>query len=199
MKLTECLVMVGDKFDSQLLLAENDDERKIFYANKEFCATTGYNKEQVLGRNCKFLQGEKTDPKIIAKMRESLNQNLASCQDIINYKANGDMFLNRLVLLPMQDGERKFFIGFQNDITHNSFVNPGQTLTLSAENGEIRHILNNKLAALLMKISTDHSNGLSVDKTAETMRKTFLSISDFVLHLQDMKDFKNYSYYGGVN
>ncbi len=195
MNLTECLMMVGDQFGSQLVLAENDAQRKIFYANKEFYTATGFSKEQVLGRNCKFLQGEKTNPKIVDKMREAFNQNLASCQDIINYKANGEMFLNRLVMLPIQDTERKIIIGFQNDITHNSLVNPGQTLTSSAENGEIRHILNNQLATLLMKISINHSRGLSVDQTTESLRKTFSSISNFVLHLQDMKNFKDFSYF----
>ena len=69
MNLTECLMMVGDQFGSQLVLAENDAQRKIFYANKEFYTATGFSKEQVLGRNCKFLQGEKTNPKIVDKMQ----------------------------------------------------------------------------------------------------------------------------------
>ena len=53
MNLTECLILVGDQFGSQIVLAENDSQRKIFYANKEFYATTGYKEKQVLGQNCK--------------------------------------------------------------------------------------------------------------------------------------------------
>ena len=91
----------------------------IIYVNPAFERITGYRKEQVMGWNCRFLQGEDTDPSTTLSLREGI----ANCQDvhivIRNYRRDGTTFWNDLYISPVRDdaGDVTHFIGVQNDIS----------------------------------------------------------------------------------
>ncbi|KAE9622360.1 PAS domain-containing protein, partial [Parasedimentitalea maritima] len=91
----------------------------LVYANEAFCRLTGYDLDEVLGRTCHFLQGEKTDPTAIATIRQALQAKTSAQVTLINYRKDGTPFWNRLAISPVTDetGRCTHFIGTQEDIT----------------------------------------------------------------------------------
>lgn len=91
----------------------------IIYVNPAFTAITGYASEEVLGRNCRFLQGPDTDAETIREVHEGI-QAERECQVVLkNYKKDGALFWNQLTVSPVRDasGAVTHFIGIQTDIT----------------------------------------------------------------------------------
>ncbi|MFC2088881.1 SpoIIE family protein phosphatase [Calditrichota bacterium] len=94
-------------------------DNPIVYANEGFERLTGYTREDVLGKNCRFLQGEKTDPKTIEEIRLSIREEKPCIVEILNYRKDGTIFWNRLSITPLRDesGRVTNFLGIQSDIT----------------------------------------------------------------------------------
>jgi PAS domain S-box-containing protein len=91
----------------------------LCYVNAAFCRTTGYAAGEVIGRNCRFLQGPDSDPAAIAAMREAIAARRPISLELVNYRRDGTPFLNRLELAPVTDHARGIdaCIGIQRDIT----------------------------------------------------------------------------------
>jgi diguanylate cyclase (GGDEF)-like protein/PAS domain S-box-containing protein len=91
----------------------------LVYVNETFCALTGYTPEEVLGRNCRFLQGEATNPKHIAAVRKALKAGQSCTVILENYRKDGSLFWNELSLTPLRDetGKVTHFVGLQHDVT----------------------------------------------------------------------------------
>ncbi|PDS77630.1 PAS domain-containing protein [Rhizobium sp. L43] len=91
----------------------------IVLANKAFLELTGYAAEEVLGRNCRFLQGPATSPIAVAEIRAGIADEREANVEILNYKKNGEPFWNRLHLSPVHgdDGQILYFFGSQIDMT----------------------------------------------------------------------------------
>ena len=98
--------------------ARADDEPLVF-ANDGFCDLTGYDREAVLGRNCRFLQGDDTDPDAVAEIREAIDAEAAVSVTLRNYRADGTAFWNELEITPVEDetGTVTHYLGFQRDVT----------------------------------------------------------------------------------
>lgn len=94
-------------------------DNPIVYANSGFEKITGYSFEEVLGRNCRFLQGEQTDSTTLAKLRHAIKHKQACVVELQNYRKNGELFWNRLSINPVhnEQGELGHFVGIQSDIT----------------------------------------------------------------------------------
>ncbi len=96
----------------------------IVYANAAFCQITGYRAEEVLGRNCRFLQGEQTDPATVEQVRHALAAKEPVRVLLRNYRKDGSQFWNELHVSPVEDehGEVTHFVGLQNDVSaHKSY------------------------------------------------------------------------------
>ncbi|MBB4251931.1 PAS domain-containing protein [Rhizobium sp. BK008] len=91
----------------------------IVLANKAFLELTGYAAEEVLGRNCRFLQGPATSPIAVAEIRAGIAGEHEVNVEILNYRKSGEQFWNRLHLSPVHgdDGQILYFFGSQIDIT----------------------------------------------------------------------------------
>ncbi|CAK9209922.1 unnamed protein product [Sphagnum jensenii] len=87
----------------------------IVHASKVFCEITGYSQEEVIGRNCRFLQGPDTDPEAVQKIRESIAGERACTVRILNYRKDKTSFWNHLHLSPVRSatGEVAFYVGVQ--------------------------------------------------------------------------------------
>ena len=75
-------------------------DNPLIYANNGFEELTGYSAEEVIGRNCRFLQGPDTDEKSTEIIREAIRNERACTVQILNYKKDGTPFWNRLSITP---------------------------------------------------------------------------------------------------
>lgn len=110
---------INSASDGILLSDPNQDGNPIIYANPAFVRITGYSLAEVLGRNCRFLQGAATDPSTVAQIREAIAQRREVQTTILNYRKNGQPFWNQLRISPVcaKSGELLYFVGLQADIT----------------------------------------------------------------------------------
>lgn len=94
-------------------------DNPIVFANEAFQRSTGYAREQIVGRNCRFLQGPDTDPQAVQKIREAISSATPLNVDLLNYRADGSMFWNALYISPVTDdaGTVQFFFASQMDVT----------------------------------------------------------------------------------
>jgi sigma-B regulation protein RsbU (phosphoserine phosphatase) len=94
-------------------------DRPLIYVNQGFERMTGYPVAEVLGRNCRFLQGPETDAAASAGIRTALSEHREYLVEILNYRKDRTPFWNRLSITPLRDasGEVTHFIGIQSDVT----------------------------------------------------------------------------------
>jgi len=117
------------------------EDNPIIYLNERFEALTGYS--DVIGENCRFLQGEETDPEARAQLREAIDEQRPVSVDILNYRKNGRKFWNRVDIAPVHDddGAVTNYVGFQMDITERKI----RERRLEVLNRVLSHNLRNKM------------------------------------------------------
>ena len=94
-------------------------DNPVVFTNNSFCRLTGYTREEIVGRNCRFLQGAETDPDTIIRIRQAVRDQVSLEIDIRNHRKNGEPFWNRLLMAPVRDvsGEVAYFFASQVDVT----------------------------------------------------------------------------------
>ncbi|MCO8121294.1 PAS domain-containing protein [Stieleria sp. TO1_6] len=97
----------------------NQADNPITYANPGFSQLTGYEREDVIGRNCRFLQGELTDPDTVKQIHQAVRAGSACRATILNYRKDGTSFWNDLQITPVFDENRELtsLVGVQQDVT----------------------------------------------------------------------------------
>ncbi len=88
-------------------------DNPIVYASDDFLTLTGYNRDQVLGRNCRFLQGTDTNPSKVAKLRDAVANGEDVSVTFLNYMSDGTPFWNKLFIAALRDAQNNIvnFIG----------------------------------------------------------------------------------------
>ena len=96
-----------------------EPDMPIIYINPAFERMTGYEAEEVIGRNCRFLQGEDKDQPALDELREALREGKCCTVILSNYRKDGTFFWNDLSISPIYDnsGNLTHFVGIQTDIT----------------------------------------------------------------------------------
>ena len=91
-------------------------------ANGAFCALTGYPEQEIVGRNCRFLAGDATEPWLTERLREGVRNRRPVLVDILNYRRDGTPFRNGVLVTPLfgEDGELRWFLGSQVELTDDS-------------------------------------------------------------------------------
>ncbi|WP_174292921.1 PAS domain-containing protein [Sphingomonas bacterium] len=94
-------------------------DNPVVFANDAFCRLSGYPREQIVGRNCRFLQGADTDPATVRAIRAAVDRVEALEIDIRNYRHDGEPFWNRLLMAPVYDADHNlaYFFASQVDVT----------------------------------------------------------------------------------
>jgi PAS domain S-box-containing protein len=94
-------------------------DNPIIYANHGFVRLTGYSKDDVIGKNCRFLQGPHSDPNTVGVISQALETGKPCTVELLNYRKDGTPFWNRLSITPIFDntGQITNFVGIQSDIT----------------------------------------------------------------------------------
>ncbi|MCA9011778.1 MAG: PAS domain S-box protein [Planctomycetaceae bacterium] len=95
------------------------DDMPIVYCNRGFEQITGFSRNEILHRNCRFLQGRKTDSAAVKKIRNAIENRTGCRVTLLNYRRDGTPFYNDLLITPVSndDGIVTHFIGIQNDVT----------------------------------------------------------------------------------
>lgn len=127
--------------NASYIITHNVKDNIILYSSSTFTQLTGYNSQEILGKNCRFLQSPNEvkknsfrydcDDNQIYNMRENIKCN-KECQYILkNYKKNKELFINILTIIPIVYNSIQYIIGLQNDITdsinnlsYNNLINP---------------------------------------------------------------------------
>jgi len=97
------------------------EDNPIIYVNHAFTKQTGYARSAAVGRNCRFLQGEETSIATVDKLRAIIQAQESVSVDILNYRASGEPFMNRLLVAPLSDenGELRYYVGIQKELNAN--------------------------------------------------------------------------------
>jgi PAS domain S-box-containing protein len=94
-------------------------DNPVVFANNAFCRLTGYSRDEILGRNCRFLQGPQTDPATVQRIRAAISGGQPLEIDIRNHRKDGEPFWNRLLMAPVRDetGAIAYYFASQVDVT----------------------------------------------------------------------------------
>ncbi|MBD3615213.1 MAG: PAS domain S-box protein [Gracilimonas sp.] len=98
---------------------EQKEDSPIIFCNDGFVKLTGYSRDEIIGKNCRFLQNDDRDQPAIKKIHSFTENGTAGCAILRNYKKDGSMFWNELSMAPIKDnnGEVTHFVGIQNNVT----------------------------------------------------------------------------------
>ena len=145
-------------------------DNPITYVNQAFCEITRYDRERILGSNCRVLQGEATDPEAVARLRGGIDADEPVSVDIVNYRTSGCAFWNEVRVTPVENdaGEVVQYIGFQRDITERK----RRQQLLNVMNRVLRHNLRNRLTVLFAAgdgHDTDIDSAALVQEAAEDL------------------------------
>lgn len=108
----------------------------ITFCNKAFCEMTGYSQEEIIGGNCRFLQGDDRDQAARYQVQRALSEG-ESCEVLLrNYRKDGTLFWAELKISPIKNkyDEVEYFVGIQNDVTN--LINTQKDLKSSMEKWE---------------------------------------------------------------
>lgn len=122
----QVLSKILDSCINGVTLADPDQEdMPLVYANKAFETITGYTQEDTLGKNCRFLQGSDHDQEELVKLREAIKNKESVEVTLRNYRKNGELFYNHLLMSPLFDskGNLLYFLGVQYDATKQVHAN----------------------------------------------------------------------------
>ncbi|MCH9697145.1 MAG: PAS domain-containing protein [Gammaproteobacteria bacterium] len=114
------LTQVLDSCINGVTLSDPDiEDNPVIYANQVFEKLTGYSREEIVGRNCRFLQGNDKDQEGIKEIHKALKEHKEIEVTLRNYKKNGELFYNHLLIRPLFDdqGNVIYYMGLQYDIT----------------------------------------------------------------------------------
>jgi len=180
----EAFRILADSPISMVLSDPSLPDSPIVYVNRSFERVTGYGASAVLGRNCRFLQGAETDPEDVARIRRALRTRTETTVDILNYRADGTQFLNRLLLAPIFDasGALRYFLGIQKRLTDSEARSSFNVAQHAMR--ELTHRVKNHLAMVVGMIRLEQRNSgqsdgvQSLARRVESLQLLYEELSD---------------------
>lgn len=116
----QVLSAILDECVNGVTLADPDlEDAPIIYANKAFERLTGYSRDEIIGHNCRFLQGSDRNQEARFQIAEAMKRHEAVEVTLRNYRKDGTLFHNRLKIVPLFDRKQRviYYLGVQYDIT----------------------------------------------------------------------------------
>ncbi len=114
------LSAILDECVNGVTLSDPDlEDAPIIYANRAFERLTGYGQEDIIGFNCRFLQGEDRNQEARFLIAEAMSKHEGVEVTLRNYKKDGSLFHNHLKIVPLFDNKHRvmYYLGVQYDIT----------------------------------------------------------------------------------
>lgn len=172
------------------------ENQPLVYVNRHFTNLTGYPREEILNKNCRFLQGNVSQQQIRKSIKKTLQLGLSSYHDMINFRKNGEVFWNRLCLFPILHEiiGLKYYVGIQIDVSESKGpVTEAQLEALQNENqlSEISHQeIENPLSNLMSSASAlkyfsenDPESLKAREEIVKTLVKNVNQITEYVASL----------------
>jgi len=163
--ITSELVLLAKAVDaagSSLIITDHQlPDHPIIFCNPAFERLTGYNRDEIIGRNCRFLQADHRDQNSIRIIRRAIDSAQACKVPVRNYRKDGSSFWNELILSPViaEDGRLSHFIGLQHDISGRM---TGKDVGRDFKN-YASHQLNTPLTTIKGTLQLLQQRGISVD------------------------------------
>ncbi|MEZ3117505.1 PAS domain S-box protein, partial [Halobaculum sp. MBLA0147] len=130
-----------------------EPDTPLTYVNESFESLTGYDEADVLGRNCRFLQGPETDDETVANLREAVAAGEHVSTEVRNYTADGEPFWNRVEITPIHDGDGNVvrFLGTQTDVSEERRVRQVRKRMLATTRGMLSAESPTEIAELVVE------------------------------------------------
>ncbi len=154
------------------------DDMPLIYVNSAFEAMTGYSREAIIGKNCRFLQGDGTDEESRVAIREALDNGIEVTTDIVNYRSDGKKFINRLMLVPLRDEDNvvTHFLGVQTECPEDR-SDAARARKLDESLREVQHRVKNHLAMLLALIRMESKQARDAKTALEVLANRVESLN----------------------
>lgn len=132
------------------------DDNPIVFVNDAFLKCTGYERAEIMGRNCRFLQGPDTDQEAVKLISEAVGAKRDISIDLLNYRKDGTPFWNALHISPVvsQAGELQYFFTSQLDVTERREALATKTALLHEINHRVKNNLMMITALIVMQAKT---------------------------------------------
>jgi PAS domain S-box-containing protein len=158
----------------------DQEDNPLIYVNDAFVNLTGYPREEALGQNCRFLQGENTEQDRVVRIRDAIDAPESVSIELRNYRKDGSMFWNHLEIAPVwnEDGEVTNYIGFQQNVTERK-QRQRQLETLGRV---LRHNLRNHMNVIRGEAEMIHSE---TSGEMMTSAENIIETSDQLLELAE--------------
>lgn len=134
--------------DAILITDATQPDNPVIFCNDAMQTMTGYTREEFVGRNCRFLQGDDRDQAAIAEVRNAIASG-SPCHVVLrNYRKDGTLFWNELSLSPIhdEDGQLTHFVSIQNDLTDRKSIEAD----LAIVNAKLESFVNSVPDALIV-------------------------------------------------
>ena len=150
-------------------------DNPLIYVNDSFCEITGYDRSEIIGTNCRFLQGQDTDMDRVAEMGDAITEEKEVAVELKNYTKNGELFWNRVEIGPVREDEPspRFFVGYQADVTDRKEAE----IALEAERKTLDHVLS-RVASLVPGIAEAIIGSDSREALEEAVAERFAAQPD---------------------
>ncbi|MEN3793446.1 PAS domain-containing protein [Fulvimarina sp. MAC3] len=160
------------------------EDNPIIYANRAFETITGYSAAAIIGRNCRFLQGDNTDREQVRRIGEALRDEEDITVEIQNYRADGTLFLNKLMITPLYDDQNNLqcFLGVQRDLTVEQQASDKNRSDTAL--GEIQHRVKNHLSMIIgmirmqARVKTSEESFSALARRIESLQLLYQEMTD---------------------
>lgn len=155
-------------------------DNPIIFCNQAFEKLTGYSQEEIIGRNCRFLQGKGTDPDALDEIRRALQAREEVHLELVNYRKNGADFWNALFISPVVDADGKlvYYFASQLDVsrrreTEAAMLQTQRMDTLGSMASSLAHEFNNLMTIVLANLERLGKEADAERRTKQVERATW--------------------------